>query len=108
VIATALVLPFEILLGRRGGAVIVLVTLAAIGQAVSQFVFLAISERRPLFGFQEPGYDPTAIRAAQAAEIATVSFLGAFLVARSLRRRAEARRPPFPTVPREHHGLTFR
>jgi len=43
-------------------------------------VFLLISERTPLFGFQEPGYDPPAIAASRAAEIATVVFLGTFLI----------------------------
>jgi hypothetical protein len=44
------------------------------------FTFLLISEQTPLFGFKEPDYDPPAIAAARAAEIATVLFLGAFLV----------------------------
>jgi hypothetical protein len=41
-----------------------------------------ISERTPLFGFQEPGYDPAAILASRIAEVATVVLLGAFLVGR--------------------------
>jgi hypothetical protein len=35
-----------------------------------------------LFGFKEPGYDPPAMAAARAAEVATVVFLGGFLVGR--------------------------
>jgi hypothetical protein len=49
-------------------------------------VFLFISERTPLFGFMEPGYDPGAILTARIAEAATVVFLGAFMWARFLRR----------------------
>ena len=51
-------------------------------------MFLYISERTPLFGFMEPGYDPQAIVAARIAEGATVVFLGALLVARYLRKAA--------------------
>src|SRR5262245_25935511 len=47
-----------------------LLALAGIGQAATAFAFLAISERTPLFGFQEPGYDPTAIAATRVAEVA--------------------------------------
>jgi hypothetical protein len=50
-------------------------------------VFLFISTRTPLFGFQEPGYNPSAIRASRIAEVATVVFLAAFLAGRSTRRR---------------------
>jgi hypothetical protein len=49
-------------------------------------VFLLISERTPLFGFMEPGYDPEAILTARIAEVATVVFLAAFAIARFLRR----------------------
>jgi hypothetical protein len=45
-------------------------------------MFLLIAERRPLFGFMEPGYNPHAIRASQVSEIATVVLLGVFLVVR--------------------------
>ena len=66
--------------GRRGGAILALLASAGIALAAVAFVFLLISERTPLFGFQEPGYDPPAIAASRAAEIATVVFLGTFLV----------------------------
>jgi hypothetical protein len=56
--------------------------LAGIALAASAFVFLFISERTPLFGFQEPGYDPTGIAASRGAEIATVVFLALFLAGR--------------------------
>jgi hypothetical protein len=65
----------------------VLAAIAAIGLAATAFTFLAISEHTPLFGFQEPGYDPTAIAASRGAEVATVLFLGAYLVGRVNQRR---------------------
>lgn len=87
VVALGLVLPLERLLGRIGRQAVVLLAVLGIGQAVTQFAFLAISERRPLFGFQEPGYDPAAILQARAAEVAAVAFLASFLIARSVRSR---------------------
>ena len=84
VVGLALLAPVERLLGR---AVVVLLTLAGIAQAATAFVFLFISERTPLFGFQEPGYDPSAILASRIAEVATVALLGGFLAARLVRRR---------------------
>jgi hypothetical protein len=59
--------------------------LRAFGLAATSFAFLLIGEHRPLFGFQEPGYDPAGIAAARVSEIAAVVLLGAFLIAR-LRR----------------------
>jgi hypothetical protein len=83
IVGLGLLSPVERVLGR---AAVVLLALAGIAQAATAFVFLYISERAPLFGFQEPGYDPTAIMTARVSEIATVVFLGAFLVTRFLRR----------------------
>jgi hypothetical protein len=77
VIGLALLAPIE----RIAGFAVPLLALAGIGQAATSFVFLWIAERTPLFGFQEPGYDPTGIAASRGAEIATVVLLGAFLVA---------------------------
>src|SRR4051812_399025 len=57
-IGLGLLAPVERLLGRFGGALVALLALAGIGLAASAFVFLLISERTPLFGFMEPGYDP--------------------------------------------------
>jgi hypothetical protein len=74
-------------LGRHAGTARTLLALAGIAQAATAFVFLFISERTPLFGFQEPGYDPSAIMASRIAEVATVVFLGAFLAGRLTRRR---------------------
>ena len=86
VVGLGLLAPLERLLGRLGGAVVALLAVAGIAQAATAFVFLYISERTPLFGFMEPGYDPTAITTARVSEVATVVFLGAFLVGRFLRR----------------------
>jgi hypothetical protein len=85
VIGFGLLAPVERLLGRWGEAVLALLTLGGIALAATAFVFLLISEQTPLFGFMEPGYDPTAILAARVAEVGTVLLLGASLVAR-LRR----------------------
>lgn len=95
VIGLALLAPIHRWAGRWGRAVLVLLTLGGIGLAVVTFALLLVSENMPLFGFQEPGYDPTAIAASQGAEIAAVIFLGAslasFLPVRSHTRR---QRPP--------------
>jgi hypothetical protein len=86
IVGLGLLAPVERLPARLGGAVLALLTLAGIAQAATAFVFLLISERTPLFGFMEPGYDPEAILTARIAEAATVVLLGAFAVARFLRR----------------------
>ena len=84
--------PVEHLLGARlGAAVVGLMALAGIGLAATAFVFLAISEHTPLFGFMEPGYDPTAILASRLAEGTAVLFLGGFLVARFVGRWSTGR-----------------
>jgi hypothetical protein len=85
VVGLGLLAPVERWLGRLGDSVLASLTVAGIAQAATAFVFLAISERTPLFGFKEPGYDPTAILASRVAEVATVVFLAGFLVVR-LRR----------------------
>jgi hypothetical protein len=84
VLGFGLLAPLERLLGRVGGALLVLTALGGIVLAATSFVFLWISERTPLFGFMEPGYDPEAILASRIAEVATVVFLGGFLAARRL------------------------
>ena len=86
IVGLGLLAPVERLLGRLGGAVLALLTLVGMIQAATAFVFLFISERMPLFGFMEPGYDPQAILASRITEGATVVLLGAFLVARFVRR----------------------
>jgi len=87
VVSVGLLSPVERLPGRWGAFAVVVLAVLGTGQAATQFVLLAISEQRPLFGFQEPGYDPTAILASRVTEVATVGFLTAFIVARTVRRR---------------------
>ena len=86
VVCLGLLAPLE-RLGRWGGTGLTVLALAGIAQATTAFVFLFISERTPLFGFQEPGYDPSAILASRIAEVAAAVFLGAFLARRLTRER---------------------
>jgi hypothetical protein len=81
-IGLALLAPVERIGGRYGGVLLALLAAAGIALAAVAFAFLLISEQTPLFGFKEPGYDPPAMAAARAAEVATVVSLGAFLVGR--------------------------
>jgi hypothetical protein len=74
--------PIERLAGRYGSALVITLAAAGIALATISFAFLLVSEQTPLFGFKEPGYDPTGIAAARGAEIASVLFLGAYLVGR--------------------------
>jgi hypothetical protein len=91
IVGLGLLAPVERLLGRLGGAALALLSVVGIALATTAFVFLYISERTPLFGFMEPGYDPPAIMTARISEVATVVFLGAFLAARFLRRAPAVR-----------------
>ena len=61
-----------------------LLALGGMALAATSFAFLLISERRPLFGFEDYGYR-TAIVVALAAEGAAVLFLGAYLAVRTRR-----------------------
>jgi hypothetical protein len=97
VIGLGLLAPVERLVGRLGRALPTLLALGGIALAATAFVFLLISERTPLFGFMEPGYDPAAILASRVSEAATVLFLGAFLAVRHAQsREATPRRPTEP------------
>jgi hypothetical protein len=91
VIALGLLAPLETVLGPRwGGRAIGLLALGGIALAATSFVFLAISEKTPLFGFMEPGYDPPAILASRIAEVGTVLLLGAYAVGLFVARTARA------------------
>jgi hypothetical protein len=90
-IGLGLLAPVDRLLGRRGGAVVAVLALAGVALAGTAFVFLLVSERTPLFGFMEPGYDPSAIMASRVAELVTVGLLGSFLVTRVAGRGSVAR-----------------
>jgi hypothetical protein len=85
-IGLLLLAPLERLAGRFGPAAVAIASLGGIGLAATSFVFLFVSERTPLFGFQEPGYDPPAIAFSRVAEVAAVVLLSAFLGARFIAR----------------------
>jgi hypothetical protein len=87
VIGLGLLAPVERLAGHYGAAAVTLLALAGIGLAATAFVFLAIAEHTPVFGFQEPGYDPAGIAASRISEIAAVVTLAIFLVARTRQHR---------------------
>jgi hypothetical protein len=87
-IGLGLLAPVERMLGRLGEVALALLSLGGIGLSASAFVFLLVAEQTPLFGFQEPGYDPTAIMAARVSEIVAVVALSVFLLARSGWRKA--------------------
>jgi hypothetical protein len=91
-IGVGLLAPVERVLGRRGDAAVALLALGGIALAATAFVFLLVSERTPLFGFMEPGYDPPAIMAVRVAELATVGLLGGFLAPRLWSRSPAGRR----------------
>lgn len=82
VVGLSLLAPVERIGGRHGGALVVVLAIAGIGLAATSFVLLKISQHTPLFGFMDPGYDPAGITASEWAEIATVVFLGLYLVGR--------------------------
>jgi hypothetical protein len=91
-IGLSLLAPVERAAPNRMGALLVaLLAVAGVALAATAFAFLKISEQTPVFGFKEPGYDPSAIAAVQAAEIATVLLLGASLIAQA-RLRAPLKR----------------
>jgi hypothetical protein len=81
-LGVALLAPIERWGGRWGGALLALATAGGVALAAVTFAMLAISESQPLFGFQEPGYDPVAIAASRVADVATVILLGGYLVVR--------------------------
>ena len=82
VIGVGLLLPIELVWRRAGAWVAATLALGGIVLAAGAYVFLLIAERRPLFGFMEPGYNPDAILTSQVSEIATVALLGVYLVVR--------------------------
>ena len=68
-----------------------LLALGGIGLAAAAFVFLLVAQRTPVFGFQEPGYDPAALMASRVSELVTVALLSSFLVARFAGRGSDGR-----------------
>jgi hypothetical protein len=86
VLGLGLLAPLERVLGRWGTAGVALLSLGGVALAATAFVFLLIAERTPVFGFQEPGYDPSAIMASRVAEVVTIALLASFAVARLVGR----------------------
>jgi hypothetical protein len=82
VVGLALLAPLEHLAGRLGGAAVALAAAGGIVLAGTSLVMLLVSERTPLFGFEEGGYAPLAIATSRDTEIAVVILLGAALVSR--------------------------
>jgi hypothetical protein len=104
VAGVGLLLPLERLWRRFGAWVVASLAVGGIVLAALSYAFLLIAQRRPLFGFMEPGYNPEAIRASQVSEIATVVLLGVFLVVRHVPMSSRGRRPATHPVPiREVH-----
>lgn len=83
VIGLALLAPLQRAARWLDRYLLVPLALAGIALSAVAFVFLLVSEHMPLFGFQEPGYSPSAILVVQVAEMATVLLLGAFLIGRA-------------------------
>jgi uncharacterized membrane protein len=81
-LALVLLCPVERWAGGRGEALTAIAAVGGIALAGIAFVFLAVSEHSSIFGFHEPGYDPTAIAVARIAEVAAVVLLAAYLIAR--------------------------
>ena len=90
-ISAALLAPLEHLARPWAGVVVALVTAAGIALCAGSLVLLWVSERTPLFGFQEPGYDPGALALARDAELAAVVLLGTSLVVRFATRAPKVR-----------------
>ena len=90
VLGVVLLAPVDRWVGRWGGALVALAAAGGLGLAAGSLVLLTVAERRPLFGFREPGYDPAAIAASRGAEVATVILLGLYLA--HLAGRAAAHR----------------
>jgi hypothetical protein len=102
VLGLGLFVPFERLFRRWGAPLVAVLALGGIALAAGSYVFLLIAERRPLFGFMEPGYNPAAIRASQVSEIATVALLGVYLAARHVPFGSPHGRPALESAsPRE-------
>ncbi len=92
VLGVGLLVPLERLSRRWRALVVAGLALGGIALATVSYAFLLIAERRPLFGFMEPGYNPDAILTAQVSEIATVALLGAYLVVRHIPIGSRGRR----------------
>jgi hypothetical protein len=93
-VAAGLLAPTERLFRGRGRE-LVLGTLALAGMAIAagSLIALFIAESRPLFGFEEFGYD-TAVKLAIATEAATVVLLGPVAARELVKSLTRARQAP--------------
>jgi hypothetical protein len=85
VVALALLLPLDRMVGRLGAAATSVAALAGIGMGAVSIVFLLLSEHQTVFGFREAGY-ASPIVVALVSEGAAVVLLAAYLAARVVRR----------------------
>ncbi|HEY9408546.1 MAG TPA: hypothetical protein VIP77_03105 [Jiangellaceae bacterium] len=88
IMGVALILPVERSVPRWGTAIVALLASGGTVLAATSFAMLLIAERRPLFGFMEPGFNPGAIMLSRISELATVVLLGTFLTLLWLRGSA--------------------
>jgi hypothetical protein len=75
-LALALMSPLDRLPNGRGGRPLVMLAVAGAAMAAVSIVFLLVSERTSLFGFQEAGYRPANVLALVAEGLALVCLAG--------------------------------
>jgi len=85
-LALALMSPLDRLSNGRGGRLLVTLAVAGAAMSAASSAFLLVSERTPLFGFQEAGYRPAIVLALVAEGLALLCLAG-FAASRSLARR---------------------
>ncbi len=102
-----LLLPLERIIPRRGSLAVTLLAIGGIGLSATSFVMLLIAERRPLFGFMEPGFHPDMIQLSRISEVTTVVLLGAFLLSQLFGGSSRPDRADDTRQPEEmHHMVT--
>jgi hypothetical protein len=110
-LAVALLLPVERVIPRFGGVLVSLAALGGIGLSATSLVMLIIAERRPLFGFMEPGFHPDMIQLSRISEVTTIVLLGAYLVGqliglRNTRRASSPNAGPNQATQPETQGVS--
>jgi hypothetical protein len=91
VVGLALLAPLEHMAGRWAGPVVAIASAGGLALTAGSFAMLLISERTPLFGFRESGYDASTIALTRQSEIAAVILLSASLILRFATRTPKAR-----------------
>jgi len=87
VVGLALLSPVKRLAKHRAERVLTVLAVCGVGIGAATLAGLVLSESGGLFGFMEPGYRK-AIVLSMAFDVATVVFLGAFLLLRGMGRAA--------------------